>query len=121
MVGSKLTHRIRLKAFACLLRQETAYFDQPENSSGAISVRLSSDAASLEQMVGIRLGAICGALAVSCVGFVFGIFFSWELTIIVVVYIFLVIIGSYIETRLRTHSDAQPNFIRQSANVVRFV
>ncbi|CAF4380262.1 unnamed protein product, partial [Rotaria sordida] len=31
--GSKLTERIRSKAFACLLRQEVAYFDRPENSS----------------------------------------------------------------------------------------
>ncbi|CAF1151950.1 unnamed protein product [Rotaria sordida] len=42
--GSKLTQRIRSKAFECLLRQEVAYFDRPENSSGAICVRLSSDA-----------------------------------------------------------------------------
>ncbi|CAF3793301.1 unnamed protein product [Rotaria sordida] len=32
--GSKLAQRIRSKAFACLLRQEVAYFDRPENNSG---------------------------------------------------------------------------------------
>ncbi|CAF1239230.1 unnamed protein product [Adineta ricciae] len=42
MSGSKLTQRIRSKAFSCLLRQEVAYFDRPENSSGAIGSSLSA-------------------------------------------------------------------------------
>ncbi|CAF4619274.1 unnamed protein product, partial [Rotaria sp. Silwood2] len=48
--GSKLTQRIRSKAFACLLRQEVTYFDRPENSSGAICARLSSDASAVQEM-----------------------------------------------------------------------
>ncbi|CAF3643607.1 unnamed protein product [Rotaria sp. Silwood1] len=54
--GSKLTQRIRSKAFACLLRQEVAYFDRPENSSGAICTRLSSGASAIQEMTGTRLG-----------------------------------------------------------------
>ncbi|CAF4884150.1 unnamed protein product, partial [Rotaria sp. Silwood1] len=50
--GSKLTQRIRSKAFACLLRQEVAYFDRPKNSSGAICARLSSDASAVQEMTG---------------------------------------------------------------------
>ncbi|CAF3680698.1 unnamed protein product [Rotaria sp. Silwood1] len=57
--GAKLTQRIRSKAFACLLRQEVAYFDRPENSSGAICTRLSSDASAIQEMSGARLGNIC--------------------------------------------------------------
>ncbi|CAF4208132.1 unnamed protein product [Rotaria sordida] len=57
--GSKLTQRIRSKAFACLLRQEVAYFDRPENSSGAICTRLSSHASAIQEMTGTRLGVIC--------------------------------------------------------------
>ncbi|CAF1062292.1 unnamed protein product [Rotaria sordida] len=45
--GSKLAQRIRSKAFACLLRQEVAYFDRPENNSNTICTRLSSDATAL--------------------------------------------------------------------------
>ncbi|CAF1162851.1 unnamed protein product [Rotaria sordida] len=54
--GSKLTQRIRSKAFVCLLRQEVAYFDRSENSSGAICTRLSSDALAVQEMTGTRLG-----------------------------------------------------------------
>ncbi|CAF4108047.1 unnamed protein product [Rotaria sordida] len=65
IAGSKLTQRIRLKAFACLLRQEIAYFDRSENSSGAICTRLSSDASAIQEMTGTRLGVICEVLALS--------------------------------------------------------
>ncbi|CAF1190149.1 unnamed protein product [Rotaria sordida] len=61
--GSKLTQRIRSKAFACLLRQEVAYFDRPENNSGAICTRLSTDASAIQEMTGTRLGVVCEALA----------------------------------------------------------
>ncbi|CAF4280053.1 unnamed protein product [Rotaria sp. Silwood2] len=61
--GSKLTQRIRSKAFSSLLRQEVAYFDRPENSSGAICVRLSSNASAIQDMTGTRLGAICQRVA----------------------------------------------------------
>ncbi|CAF1385444.1 unnamed protein product [Rotaria sp. Silwood1] len=54
-IRSKLTQRIRAKAFACLLRQEVAYFDQPENSSGAICTRLSTDASAVQEMTGTRV------------------------------------------------------------------
>ncbi|CAF4609428.1 unnamed protein product [Rotaria sp. Silwood1] len=54
--GSKLTQRIRSKTFSCLLRQEVAYFDRPENSSDAICTRLSSDAPAIQEMTGTRLG-----------------------------------------------------------------
>ncbi|CAF0927563.1 unnamed protein product [Rotaria sordida] len=48
--GSKLAQRIRSKAFACLLRQEVAYFDRPENNSNTICTRLSSDATAVQEM-----------------------------------------------------------------------
>ncbi|CAF3532126.1 unnamed protein product [Rotaria sp. Silwood1] len=63
--GSKLTQRIRSKAFAYLLRQEVAYFDRPENSSGAICTRLSSDASAVQEMTGTRLGAIFQVIALA--------------------------------------------------------
>ncbi|CAF4516577.1 unnamed protein product, partial [Rotaria socialis] len=50
LAGSKLTERVRSQAFACLLRQEVADCDRPENSSGAISFRLASDASAIREI-----------------------------------------------------------------------
>ncbi|CAF3824275.1 unnamed protein product [Rotaria magnacalcarata] len=49
IAGLQLTQRIRSKAFGCLFRQEVAYFDRSEKTSGAISVHLSSDAAAFKK------------------------------------------------------------------------
>ncbi|CAF1214185.1 unnamed protein product, partial [Rotaria sordida] len=62
--GSKLIERICAKAFAHLLRQEVAFFDRLENSSGAICNRLSSDALAIQQMAGARLGIVCESIAI---------------------------------------------------------
>ncbi len=95
-----MTQRIRSKAFACFLRQEVAYFDRPENSSGSICVRLSSDAVAIQEMAGTRLGVICEAFSLSCVGLILGIFISWQLTIVVVVALLLVAVVAYLDVRL---------------------
>ena len=114
-----MTERIRLKTFSCLLRQETAYFDRPENSSGAISLRLSSNATAFEQMIGTRLGMICETVALTIIGFLFGIFFSWQLTTIV----FLMFIFLFLTTCVNIHYNRilskQANEILQRANTVR--
>ncbi|CAF3579610.1 unnamed protein product [Rotaria sp. Silwood1] len=108
--GSKLTQRIRSKAFACLLSQEIAYFDQPENSSGAICTRLSSDALSIQEMSGTRLGAICQAIGLSLFGMLFGFLISWQLTIIVLAPLFLLSIVTY--KNVRSHKRLKQEFDR---------
>jgi len=40
--------RLRKMAFAAILRQEIAWFDRSENSTGSLCARLSSDAANVQ-------------------------------------------------------------------------
>lgn len=44
--------------FAALLRQEINYFDNPENSTGALTSKLSSDAQNIQGASGATLGTI---------------------------------------------------------------
>ncbi|CAF4125410.1 unnamed protein product [Rotaria magnacalcarata] len=108
--GSKLTERIRLKAFGHLLRQEMAFFDFPENSSGAICNRLSSDALAVQQIVGARLGIVCEAIATFGFGIILGMYFSWQLTLVVLVYILFLFFLAFVQicwqARLKKRSDA---------------
>ncbi|CAF1438405.1 unnamed protein product, partial [Adineta steineri] len=109
IAGAKLVSRLRSKAFACLLRQEVAYFDRPENSSGAICTQLSSNAAAIEDMAGARLGFICETLSLCFFGFAFGIFYNLDLTIIIAIPFFIILIATIIQIRssswLKTQSD----------------
>ncbi|CAF4681403.1 unnamed protein product, partial [Rotaria sp. Silwood2] len=118
IAGSKLTKRIRSKAFACLLRQEVAYFDRPENSSGAICVRLSSDALAIREMIGTRLSIICQILAMSVFGFLFGYILSWQLTLIVFGNLFIVSVATYGDVSLRIWLDQQSGQIVERASTV---
>ncbi|CAF1544603.1 unnamed protein product [Adineta ricciae] len=114
--GSKLTQRIRSKAFACLLRQEVAYFDQTENSSGAISTRLSTDASAIQELTGSRLGVICQSFAMSCIGLLFGIFFNWQLTMIIFFSSFTIAILGYLYIRFNMWLNQQSGLIIERAS-----
>lgn len=50
-----LTTRVRSMTFAALMRQECAWFDNEDHSSGALSARLTGDAASLQTVYLIEL------------------------------------------------------------------
>ena len=52
LAGERLTMRLRKMAFNAILRQEIAWFDRQENSTGSLCARLASDAANVQ---GVRL------------------------------------------------------------------
>jgi ATP-binding cassette subfamily B (MDR/TAP) protein 1 len=114
-----LTQRIRAKAFAHFLRQEVAYFDRSENSSGAISARLSSDAFAIQQMTGTRLGIIFETLAVLCFGLILGLFYSWQLTLIVLFSAIITFSITYMNIRLQARLKKRSTLILERANSVR--
>jgi len=119
IAGSRLVQRIRLKAFSCLLRQEVAYSDRPENSSGAISNRLSSDALAIQQVTGTRLGMICESFSLFLSGLIFGLFFSWELTIITFIPLAILTVVNYVSIRVNMWSTQQISAIHERASTVR--
>ncbi|CAF2108011.1 unnamed protein product [Rotaria magnacalcarata] len=118
VAGSKLTERIRTKAFASLLRQEVAYFDQSENSSGAICHRLSSDALSIQQITSTRLGYICETLAMFMLGIIFGFLFNYQFSLIVLFMLFIVAAFTYLNIifEMRLHKKCG-NILRQASSI----
>ncbi|CAF0906256.1 unnamed protein product [Adineta steineri] len=118
IAGAKLVSRIRSKAFACFLRQEVAYFDRPENSSGAICNQLSSNAAAIEDMAGTRLGVICESLSMSAFGFLLGLFYNWQLTLIIAIPFFIMLIAVVIDIRLSSWLKTQADLIYSQASTL---
>ncbi|CAF1490292.1 unnamed protein product [Adineta steineri] len=118
VAGAKLVSRIRSKAFACFLRQEVAYFDRPENSSGAICTQLSSNAAAIEDMAGSRLGVICQALSMCAFGSLLGFYYNWQLTIIVAIPFVIMLIVTVIQMRLGSWLKTQSDLISSQASTL---
>ena len=111
MSGSKLTERIRRNAFACLLRQEVAYFDRPENHSGAICTRLASNALALQDIGGTRLGMVLEMIAIFAVGLVSGVWFSWQLTLVAVALILLMLFVGTLDVQNQAKVDHETGLL----------
>ncbi|CAF3358882.1 unnamed protein product, partial [Rotaria socialis] len=120
VAGSKLTQRVRSKAFTCLLRQEVAYFDEPENSSGALCARLSSDAMALQEMSGTRLSIIVETFSMLAFGISLGFYFSWHLTLIVCVVLPIIIAGCVLDIYLQMKVSDATGLALQCASSVDF-
>ncbi|CAF4050390.1 unnamed protein product, partial [Adineta steineri] len=118
IAGAKLVSRLRSKAFACFLRQEVAYFDRSENSSGSICTHLASNAAAIQDMVGTRLGVVCQALSMCTFGFTLGFFYNWQLTIIIAIPFVTLLIVSIIQIRLSSWLKTQSNLIYSQASTL---
>jgi ATP-binding cassette subfamily B (MDR/TAP) protein 1 len=100
------------------LRQEVAYFDRSENSSGSICTRLSSDASAIQQMAGTRLGAMCETVALIFFGFLFGIWFNWQLTMIVFIPLLIIGVVFYLDINLQQWLNQHSRIILDRASTV---
>ncbi|CAF1410244.1 unnamed protein product [Adineta steineri] len=97
---------------------EVAYFDRPENSSGAICNQLSSNAAVIQDMVGSRLGVICETLSMSAIGVLLGLFYNWQLTIIIFIPFVILLIAFIIQIRLSSWLKSQSDLIYCQASTL---
>ncbi|CAF3938442.1 unnamed protein product [Rotaria sordida] len=85
--GEELTLRMRKLTFSAIIRQEMGYFDYEINSVGALVTRLSSDAAALKGMTGVRIGIIVQAISAFVTAIVIAFTSGWKLTFIVLCFI----------------------------------
>eukprot|EP00249_Psilotum_nudum_P024545 c29214_g2_i1 orf=143-4090(-) len=81
--GSRLVQRVRLLTFEKILHQEIGWFDKTENSSGAVSARLSTDAAQVRNIVGDALALVVQNLATIISAFIISFTASWEMSLVV--------------------------------------
>jgi ATP-binding cassette subfamily B (MDR/TAP) protein 1 len=82
LVGQHCVHRVRRMALTAALRQEVAYFDDPKNNSGALTARLSGDAALLRMLVSDGLFSTLQNFATFVTGIVIAFVGGWQLTLI---------------------------------------
>ncbi|CAL9013535.1 unnamed protein product, partial [Prunus brigantina] len=111
IAGSKLIERIRLMCFERVVHMEVAWFDEAENSSGAIGARLSVDAAILRGLVGDALAKMVSSIATAAAGLFIGFTACWQLAFIVLALIPLIGVNGYVQAKfmkgLRFSGDAK--------------
>ncbi|KAK7331431.1 hypothetical protein VNO77_25656 [Canavalia gladiata] len=99
IAGGKLIERIRSLTFKKVVHQEISWFDQPSNSSGAVSARLATDASTVRSLVGDTLALIVQNMATVAAGLIIAFTANWILAFVVLAVSPLLLIQGYLQTK----------------------
>eukprot|EP01018_Ginkgo_biloba_P022723 Gb_08706 [translate_table: standard] len=94
-MGEFLTKRVRERMLSKILTFEVGWFDQEENSSGAVCSRLATEA-NVRSLVGDRVSLIVQTLSAVIIAFTMGLIIAWRLAILMIAVQPLIITCFYI-------------------------
>ncbi|KAM0870837.1 hypothetical protein ACQ4PT_039768 [Festuca glaucescens] len=97
IAGTRLVQHVRCYTFHKVIHQEIAWFDDPSNTSGAISARLTDDASSIKHVIGDALALVAEDTATLLAGFAISMATNWKLTFIVSSFLPFLILEGYAE------------------------
>ncbi|OQV12032.1 Multidrug resistance protein 1A [Hypsibius exemplaris] len=98
--GENLTVRIRKMTLQSMLRQEIGWFDRQENSTGALTTRLATDASAVQGAAGIRIATLLQAATLLIAALIIAFVYSWKLTLVILAFIPLVVIGGAFQNKV---------------------
>ena len=102
IAGGNLTTRFRRLAFKSIVWQNMEFFDDPKNTVGNLTTRLSTDATLVQGATGPKIGNTLEALA-TIIGALFVAFlFSWKLTLVVLGFMPLMILTGIMQNKILT-------------------
>ncbi|KAG6385547.1 hypothetical protein SASPL_154383 [Salvia splendens] len=82
IMGERLTKRVREMLLKKLLTFEIGWFDQDENTSAAISARLSTEANMVKSLVGDRISLLSQAVFGATFAYILGLVLTWRLALV---------------------------------------
>ncbi|XP_020696967.1 ABC transporter B family member 11-like [Dendrobium catenatum] len=118
VAGASLIRRVRLMAFKKVVNMEIAWFDDTENSSGAIGSKLSSDAATLKSIVGDSLALLVQNTTTLIGGLTLALLASWQLSLIVLALLPFISLKGCIRMNSRKGFSADAKMMYEEANQV---
>ncbi|KAL6006077.1 hypothetical protein ACLOJK_040122 [Asimina triloba] len=83
-MGERLTRRIRLRMLEKILTFETAWFDEEQNSSGALCSRLSHEASMVKSLVADRISLLVQTSSAVLIAMGMGLFVAWKLALVMI-------------------------------------
>ncbi|XP_076435094.1 ATP-dependent translocase ABCB1-like [Babylonia areolata] len=98
--GENLTVRVRDLTFRAMLHQEISFYDDKSNTTGALTTRLATDASLVQGATGSRLGMLIMNLANLGTGLIIAFIYGWQLTLLVIGFLPLIILGGFLEVRI---------------------
>lgn len=80
--SERLIHRARDQAFRTMLRQDISFFDEEENSVGALTSFLSTEATHLAGISGVTLGTLLSCLTTLVAAIIVSLAIGWKLALV---------------------------------------
>ncbi|GMF12367.1 unnamed protein product [Phytophthora lilii] len=84
IASSRLISRVRLATYSGMLRQEVAWFDHKDNSSGSLVSRLATDSAILQSVTSDFLNRSLMTGTTVIIIFAVAFYYSWEMTLLMI-------------------------------------
>ncbi|KAJ0989559.1 hypothetical protein J5N97_007915 [Dioscorea zingiberensis] len=94
-MGEYLTKRVRERMLSKMLTFEVGWFDQDENSTGAICSRLAKDANVVRSLVGDRMALLIQTFSAVIIACTMGMVIAWRLAIVMIAVQPIIIICFY--------------------------
>ncbi|CAG2168716.1 unnamed protein product [Oppiella nova] len=98
--GERLTMRLRRMVFTAMLQQEVGWYDEQENSTGALCSRLSADASAVQGAAGSRMSTLCQAASTLCAGIIIAMIYNWKLGLVMIGFTPFVIAATYFQMKI---------------------
>lgn len=109
-MGERLTKRIRIRMLEKILTFETAWFDEEQNSSGALCSRLSNEASMVKSLVADRVSLLVQTTSAVTIAMILGLAVAWKLAIVMIAVQPLTILCFY--TKKVLLSSVSTNFVK---------
>ncbi|KIW65217.1 hypothetical protein PV04_07495 [Phialophora macrospora] len=108
LISQTVTHRVRLEMFERVLDQDIEFFDVPENTSGALTSRLSTLPTQLQELISSNVPLIVIVLVSVISSSALALAYGWKLGLVVVFGAMPpLILAGYIRIRLEMKLDRQ--------------
>ncbi|ELP83721.1 multidrug resistance protein, putative [Entamoeba invadens IP1] len=97
MSGQFLTYRVRKVSFTAICRQDIAWFDKKENSTGRLSGRLAADATKLNGVTGNLIGTLIHCAFSLIIGLILGYLGNVTIAWVATIFVPFIVFNTYIQ------------------------
>jgi ATP-binding cassette subfamily B (MDR/TAP) protein 1 len=116
--GEHLTKRLRSMVFEKYLRLHIGYFDNTDNTPGALLTRLSSDTTKLNGIALSMVSLSVQSISTLILGITLGMINNWKLSLINIGFLPLIIITSIVQLRLRQRFTQTDQHVESQAGSI---